>query len=478
MSATKPQKNVIDQLQSRGDQFNRLLIQEKQRVLHLQAKLKAINNSIAATRKKNKEIATKIMNKNISTPKPAYDRVDGINPTKLVESNQKKIVKHLEGRLGKALVRRNQLECENNEIKEKINKLRRKVVIDKKNRECMEKELILVKNDIDHIMKQASSSANERDMLIEKRNQLMRDDMKKQAALEEECIKLDEEIATRIKALEKSISEAATNVVPHLGVPTDVTNGSQSNTTDGQDIAQMRDTLASLDKQISETKAGMLDNERKLRTYEAHFAELRRVSGASTVDGIIKVFIKNEEEQFSPFQHVQDIIEELEKTNEQHSALRREIDEYKQEQTSAEEAKDVKLNKLENCLENAKQERKKLYEAGVNGKKAIETLSTRVMALYFRLKCNELGDDILAPGSQLTLNLQSDRKMTMFSGQQVSERDILNLMEKIDTRSKQIIQAYHRKSMTNKNSRRPTVFMVRFEFSIFNITIFMTRTCL
>ncbi len=464
MSATIPQKHMINQLQSRGDQFNRLLIQEKQRVFNLQAKLKAMNNSIEDKRKKNKEMASAIMNASISTPKPAYDRVDGVNPTELVESNQKKILKHLEGRLGKALVRRNQLESENNAIKEKINKLRRKVVIDKKNRACMEKELTLIKNDIDRIMKQAATSASERDMLIERRNQILQEDMKKQAAFEEECVKSDKAIAARIKALEKSIAEAANNVVLHASDSTDENNGSQLNTVDGQYTVQMRDKLTSLDKQISETKLGLLDNKRKLETYEGHFAELRRVSGASSIDDIIKVFIKNEEEQFSPFQHVQDIIEELEKTNEQHSALRREIDENKREQTAAEEAKTLKLNKLENSLENAKQERKELYEAGVNGKKAIETLSTRVMALYFRLKCNELGDDILAPGSQLTLNLQSDRKMTMFSGQQVSERDILNLMEKIDTRSKQIIQVYQRKSIANKNSRRPTVFMVRCEF--------------
>ena len=44
----------------------------------------------------------------------------------LAENNQKKIVKKLESRLGKALVRKSQIENENAVIKGKIDKLRRK----------------------------------------------------------------------------------------------------------------------------------------------------------------------------------------------------------------------------------------------------------------------------------------------------------------------------------------------------------------
>ena len=69
-------------------------------------------------------------------------------------------------RLGKALIRRNQIENENAAIKGKIDKLRRKVHNDMNNRESMEKELIDVKEDVDEIMMRAAAVANERDRML------------------------------------------------------------------------------------------------------------------------------------------------------------------------------------------------------------------------------------------------------------------------------------------------------------------------
>ena len=166
-------KNSIDQLQSRGDLFTRQLIKEKQRMAHLQVKLKEINENIAALRDSNKKKAMYLLNKYTTTPNNAYHRVDGVNPIMLAENNQKKIVKNLESRLGKALIRRNQIENENIIIKSEIDKLRRKITNDIKNRECIEKELIEIKQEMDEIMKRAAAATDERERLIERRNQIL-----------------------------------------------------------------------------------------------------------------------------------------------------------------------------------------------------------------------------------------------------------------------------------------------------------------
>eukprot|EP00986_Skeletonema_menzelii_P015879 scaffold12865_cov152-Skeletonema_menzelii.AAC.16 len=177
-------KSSIDKLQARGDLFTRQLIKEKKRTNELQIKLKEVNAQIAEIRESNKQKAICLLNKYSTTPNDAYHRVDGVNPTSLAESNQKKIVKTLESRLGKVLVRRNQLENENALIKDKIDKLRRKIANDIKNRERMEKELIHIKDDMDEIMERAAAAAEEREKLIVKRNQILEENDEKQLIFE------------------------------------------------------------------------------------------------------------------------------------------------------------------------------------------------------------------------------------------------------------------------------------------------------
>ena len=107
----------LSALQERGDRFTRQLLQEKQRVARLEASLKEVTNAIQETRCQNKKQAIKLLNKHTTTAKDAYQRVDGINPTRLAEANQKKLLSNLECRLEKALVRQSGIDTENNKMK-------------------------------------------------------------------------------------------------------------------------------------------------------------------------------------------------------------------------------------------------------------------------------------------------------------------------------------------------------------------------
>ncbi|KAL3778122.1 hypothetical protein ACHAWO_008074 [Cyclotella atomus] len=455
-------KNSIDQLQARGDLFTRKLIHEKQRIAASQIKLKQVNEKIAHLREANMKMAMGLLNKHTTTPNDAYHRVDGVNPTRLAEMNQKKIVKNLESRLSKAIIRRNEIENENTNIKRKIDKLRRKISNDIKSRERIERELIDIQSDMDAIMERAAVASDERERLINHRNEILAKNNFRQSAFEKEYNELVTFIAKQWKALEESIASAADNVVSMLNAAdgehqktADAANGDDSITR-----KQLEEKLAALDNEYDVTQKALQDNECKIQAFNAQFQELRDVSGLSSTEDIINMFVKNEEECFSTFNYIQTLNQDCDKTIEQANQLRADIDEYRQKEMEKERIRSATVNVYKDNLEQVKAEREKMYHTAIECRRTVEVIAKKITALYFKLKCNEIERDEHALKDALPAKLRSDRKLTTISGGEVSEQNILNLMELIETRSIQIINTYLKSSTSSRTlSRRPSLFL-------------------
>jgi len=454
-------KSSINELQARGDLFTRQLINEKQRMFQLQVKLNEANDKIAALRDSNKRKAMCLLNKYTTTPKDAYHRVDGVNPTMQAENNQKKIVKKLESRLGKALIRRNQMESENVAIKGKIDKLRRKTYNDIKNRECMEKEMIEIQEDVDEIMKRAAAVANERERLIERRNQILHQDSEKQATFEQEYDKLCSFISHQAKSLEESIVKAADSVTTQLTAK-DGGQGSNSQIPSDslEDIQQLQDRVAALDEEYAATQKSLQENQGKIHQFKEKFRELREVSALSSTEDIINTFVKNEDECFSIFNYIQAVNQDCDKTIEEATKLREGINEYKHEQRELEKARSTTMNVYTESLQEVQEEREHLYQTSIESRRTTETIARRVTALYFKLKCHELKQDMLTSKDNLPTQLAPDRKLTTIGGGELSERNILNLMELIENRSIQIVDAYLKNLSRSNRSTRPALMFV------------------
>ena len=461
-------KSSIDKLQTRGDIFTRQLIKEKKRTNELQVKVKEVNAQISEIRESNKQKAICLLNKYSTTPNDAYHRVDGVNPTSLAESNQKKIVKTLESRLGKALVRRNQLENENIIIKDKVDKLRRKIANDVKNRERMEKELIQIKDDMDEIMERAAAAADERETLIVKRNQILEENDEKQLIFEKEYGELSSFVVMQARALEDSIAEATENVTSKLNLA-DRTMSKNNALAAGalnssKEIKHHQAKLDRLENEYALTTASLKDHERKINSFEKKFKELQVVSCLESVDDIVTTFVKNEDECFSMFNYIQAVNQDCDRTVKQGSKLKREIAKFKNDQVQKEEARSATVQVYQENLRDVQNEREKLYQTAIQARRTVETIARRVTALYFKLKCHELDHNEPNPLPP-TNNLRLDRKLTMISGGEVSERDIINLMEAIERRAIQIINIYLKKeSSTTRRSRRQNSMLVSVVF--------------
>ena len=203
-----------------------------------------MNSKIATLREANKQKAIQLLNKYTTTPNDANQRIDGCNPTLLAETSQAKAKTKLEKQLGKALLRRNQIENDNNAIKSKIDQLRRKVHNDVKNKESLAKELSEIQDNVDEIMKRSAAVATERERLQERRNQIIERDNEKQAVFEKEYRELSVYIADQAKKLEQSISQAASNVTTQLANVNSI--GASNTTSDSKE--DMKHLQAKLDK--------------------------------------------------------------------------------------------------------------------------------------------------------------------------------------------------------------------------------------
>lgn len=464
-------RSSIDKLQARGDHFTRQLIKEKKRTNELQVKLKEVNEQIQTTREANKQKAICLLNKYSTTPNDAYHRVDGVNPTSLAESNQKKIVKTLESRLGKALVRRNQLENENALIKDKIDKLRRKIANDINNRERMEKELIQIKDDMDEIMERAAVAADEREKVLAKRDQILQENEEKQLIFEKEYSELGQYIVVQAKALEDSIAKATDNVASKLSLVADKSlsksNAAAGSLNPSKEIKHLQGKLDRLENEHALTAESLKEHQRKINTFEKRFKELQDVSGLEDVDDIISTFVKNEDECFSMFNYIQAVNQDYDKVVKQASKLKKEIAKLRNEQLQKEKARSETVQLYQENLQEVRDEREKLYRTAIQARRTAETIARRVTALYFKLKCHELDqNDNQSHNSSSSkslppAHLRLDRKLTMISGEEVSEKDIINLMEAIERRAIQIINIYLKKeSSTTRRARRQNSMLV------------------
>jgi hypothetical protein len=448
-------KSSIDELQARGELFTRQLIKEKQRAVQLQVNLDEVKAKIATLRESNKQKAMLLFNKYATTPNDAHHRVDGLNPAMLAENNQKKIVKKMEGSLSKALTRRNRIENENESIKGKIDVLRRKVYSDIKNKECMKKELVEIKEEVDGIMKRAADATSGRERLIERRNQAIQQGAEKQAAFEKEYNELCLRIAEKAKSLEQSIAETAEDVTAKLRI-TEAGEGANIDITSDEvaDIKQLKDKAAALDKQYEETLTRSRENQSKIEQYEEHFEQLREVSGLTSTEDIVRTFVKNEDECFSMFNYIQVVNQDCDRIMEQSAKLREEVNQIRKEQMDTENTRSATLNVYRTGLDEVKEEREKLYETAIESRRTIETIAQRVTALYFKLKCNELDLAKQASRDSTPPQQRVDIQLTTIGGGVVSERNIVNLMELIETRSIQIVDAYLKQLSTTKRPRR------------------------
>jgi hypothetical protein len=67
----------------------------------------------------------------------------------------------------------------------------------------------------------------------------------------------------------------------------------------------------------------------KVKSYEEAFAKIQRATGISDIDNLVQTFVNAENHNFTLFNHVNDLTNELEKLEESITDVQKEIEKYK-----------------------------------------------------------------------------------------------------------------------------------------------------
>ena len=490
-----------------------MLVNERQRITQLQSKLAEVNQNIASTRESNKAKAIQLLNlankSKSSTNRDAYTRADGLNPTKTAIENQRKMIKSLEGRLNLALTRRNSIQTENNVIKEKINMLWRKICNDNVNRDCIEKELRAIQERMGEIMSRAAVASEQTDKVEEQQNQLVKEHMEGEEAFREEYERLNAYVVEQARLLGESISTVANDVVAASGSGTssgakEARRGSVATSagaaaaataiaeTDGDtqngvaylyEIRFLKDKVRMLDSDLDATRQHLAITNESIRRNEEHLRRLREISGLEAIDDIIEAFVKHEDEAFSLFCYIQALNQEIDETLEENARIEHELE----ASTRQENQRAAVVSKYKDALKEAEEERRQMNAIAREGRQTVQKIAANVQGLYFKLRCRQLeaavdggathgssggegGNGSSCNKTTAPHNTQRrpqlsfvDRKLTIATGKEISERNILHHMERIEKRTCEIIASYAKRlasSSKTKAQRRPSVIMV------------------
>lgn len=450
----------LSKLQERGDVFTRRIIHERRRMNQLQAQLKEACGKINFQRNENKRKAMELLNMHTNTANDAYKRADGLNPTRLAGTNQKKMLKNMEGRLNKALLKRNEVENENNRIKAKVDKVRVKICQDHFNRLMIERQLKDIQAQMDEIMEKASGASEQRDKVVDQRNQIIYENLEEKHCFNNEYQRLGKYIVNQNVLLEQSISAAASAVV-HMA---EKAKGETSPVE--EETMLLQQNLADIKNRKDENEQLLQHIEESIRSYEQSFDELKKVSGLTSTDNIVKAFVEQEEESFSIFSYIQRLSHETDSLVEHYTHLQQDFGDYTKDETDKENHRISVIHKYRAILNEAKEERIKLNEIASEGKRAVERIANKVQSLYVRLRCSVL-DPRVDKKREVDFGKQSKKVRlrtesflpTLLSGQGVSERNILHSMELIEKRSIQLISVYVIHLSKNLRGRRPSMVL-------------------
>ena len=515
------ERQRIAQLQSKLAEIHQNITSTRESNKAKAIQLLNLNNHVA-TKCKASSLSTKA---NTGTSREAYTRADGLNPTKTAMENQRKMIKSLEGRLNLALTRRNSIQTENNVIKDKINMLRRKICNDNANRESIEKELRAIQERMGEIMDRAAVASEQTDKVEEQRDQMLKQHMEGEEAFREEYERLNAYVVEQARLLGESIATVANDVVA-ASASASASGGSGTNGVnrsgfkkesprrssvatspgaiepDGDtqngvaylyEIRLLEDKLRQLDADYEATQKHLATTDASIQTNEEHLRRLREISGLESIDDIIESFVRHEDEAFSLFCYIQGLNQEIDETMEENARIERELETNTRRQRLQESQRAAVVEKYKDALKEAEEERRQMNTIAREGRQTVQKIAANVQGLYFKLRCRQLEATIdgrsrlgspsgvlegadekggsSIPKSTTAHNNTSkrrpqlpvtDRKLTIATGEEISERNILHHMELIEKRTCEIIASYAKQLASSKAKarRRPSVIMV------------------
>ncbi|KAJ3217405.1 Coiled-coil domain-containing protein 63 [Dinochytrium kinnereticum] len=273
----------------------------------------------------------------------------GVNAAMQNSDAIEKQIRVLENRLDKALVKFNKSLAVNKRLRATIDNLRRERLVFDNIYRKFERELMEQKKQMAEIIEMSNSAYEARDEAQAKIIALREKAEKEYQAYIQEIKELDRALEQDRRLKEFMATKVSDRMEKHDGVNQDGLSRKNHHEKDSfTNKFPSQDVLTE-----------------SLDTYEKAFSEIRKVTGTSDVGELVQRFKAVEDQNFSLFNYVNEVNNEIEKLAEEIVDIQRRIDAMKVDGVAIEEERKRTMKSLEDNLENCKQ-RCSQYETQYN----------------------------------------------------------------------------------------------------------------
>lgn len=336
-----------------------------------------------------------------------------------------KQIEVLESRLEKALVKFNDALTRNRELRTKIDNLRKERVTFDSIYKRLERDLQEKKDIMAKTIDRSNQLYKEREGLVAELEALKTQADKEttyfhtQFAELENLIEEDRKTQEFIKLKEREQRERQLDTQQHATLEASARRAKE-------------------DREMAEVLRQQSLSEEREREYEEAFAKIRDATGIENIDALVNKFLTAEDQNFSLFNYVNELNNEVEKTEEQLVVLRSEVTECRGEDSVTDKQRREMLKTLEQT-----------HQATQEMAAQLETKYTETVKTLTGL-CDEVNEVFTAAGCQ-----ESDVQDLLNAGQ-VTESNVANYLASIEERVYRIVQTYRKKHFPGLHHSRPS----------------------
>eukprot|EP01012_Entosiphon_sulcatum_P019505 TRINITY_DN2439_c0_g1_i1.p1 TRINITY_DN2439_c0_g1~~TRINITY_DN2439_c0_g1_i1.p1 ORF type:complete len:560 (-),score=155.92 TRINITY_DN2439_c0_g1_i1:93-1772(-) len=310
----------------------------------------------------------------------ARGNMGGINVTK--ESNQmiEKQIKVLENRLDKALVKFNEALHINKELREQIDNLRRERGVFDTIYKKLERELQEKKKEMAFIIEVSNIAYEERDNAQTELGQLKLYASKEMQSFEETFKELDE-LLEEDRRMKEAIKSRMNEKKDKLDKSVSEEEKSK------RKAAGALSARASITQLTSSANAGP---EMTPQNYEEAFNKIRAATNMSDINQLVQKFLHAEDDNFSLFNYVNELNNEIEKLEDARNEIRAELERVKGHTGSqGDPGRKALLKQLEEKLQQEEANSKKYDQMATRTSKLLEQIIVCVDKIFNTLECDE-----------------------------------------------------------------------------------------
>jgi len=473
----KDASEVLGSLQGKGDHFTKLSVIERKRQQDLEDAITHITKETERYRSLGKKVAIEVMNKNVLTPNPAYQRADGVSVARDAQIVTSKALMVLEKQVNALLQRKSMVIIENKALKLEIDHFRLMRISTDASHAQFDEVLRIQKQQIEERLAESAAIVEQREKLVTEKEALEIVNREEQRRFEEEFNEMGAFIKQQNDALELSLLQERKEDQKKRGGMGAKTNGSEaddgagtginSSSTLDEEVAMARQ-LGSL-AQYAQSEASFLSSiEAKIQGYEAMFEQLKKMSGTESLDEVVAGYVATEEEMFSLYNYMQTLNSDIEAVLEQTVQLDHEVTVHTCEQDEQDSIRHRILDELQTRMQATSEATQQAEEENKMLQEYVLQIGKKVNTLFFKIQCDQMdskgkegadgkggaggsgaGGKAASTRKGATMS-RPEGKVALLQQQGVTDSNVLEFLGCIEQRSVDVISEYLRRQASGK----------------------------